>query len=247
MPLVNIKRRAEGTRHEGETFEGLDFRSMKAFRAIFKNCRFLGCKLDCADLRGVTLDGCEFRDCSMQLADLSTATVDRTTFHGCNMEQASFYGAAIQNSGFLACRMTYGETLFKDATVAGKVILARCNLHGSCLDFREVPRETLSFDDCNLWGCKISVSCAFFNARLDSRLIRQFLAVLGRASGDARIVELAGEQYPVVCRAMDGDKWDRDSTTSPATGLSPTRNSQDQTGTTQTPILQTTPMMTEGV
>jgi uncharacterized protein YjbI with pentapeptide repeats len=140
----------------------------------------------------------------MLIADLSTTVLDRVTFVDCNMEQAKLYGAEIRDSGFFRCRMAYGEALFQEAATRGKVILNRCNLHGSNLDFREVPRGTLAVENCNLWGCRISVGCTFFNATLDDRLVQQFLAILGRTSQDSRIVELAGDQYPIVCRAMDG-------------------------------------------
>jgi hypothetical protein len=52
----------------------------------------------------------------------------------------------------------------------------------------------------------MSFGCAFFNATLDDRGKRQFLALVARVSQDAAVAEMAGDEYAVVMRAMGGGK-----------------------------------------
>jgi len=207
MSLVNYKRRAEAVRFEDEVFEKLDLRSMKAFGSSWKDCSFRDCQFDLTDWRNSTFDGCTFLRCSLPLVNFSTCVFERTTFTKCNLEQASFMGSHFTGVTFAGCRMAYGDTMFQDATCKGDGLrFLDSNLHGSNLDFRQAERESLQFDGCNLWAAKLSMGCQFWNGTFDDRTVRQFLALVARAAQDPRIAELAGDQYAVVCRAMDGVK-----------------------------------------
>lgn len=206
MSLVSFKRRAEAVKFEGEVFEGIDLRSMKAFGSTFIGCTFEGCQFDLTDWRASKFERCLFRDCSMRMVNFSTSSFEDCLFAGCDLEQASFMGAHFTKGAFLKCRMAYGETLFQDATVKVELVLEDCNFHGSNMDFREVQPKALQFRNCNLWGAKMSMGCAFWAGSFDKRMVRQFLALVARASQDSLIAELAGDQYAVVCRAMDGRK-----------------------------------------
>jgi uncharacterized protein YjbI with pentapeptide repeats len=204
--LIAFKRRAEAAKFEGENFLGLDLRSMKAFGSTWTKCFFDGCELDLADLRNAKFTGCIFRNCEMRLVNFGASFFEDTKFSGCDMEQASLAGCHLRGVSFTDCRMAYGDSLFLDATVRGKVEMASCNFHGSNLDFREVDVGALAFKDCNFWSARVSLGCAFWAGQFDERAIRQFSALLARISGDPRLKEMAGEQYKVVCRAMDGRK-----------------------------------------
>ena len=240
MSLTNFKRRAEAVHYEGETFERLDLRSMKAFGSTWKDCVFQHCQMDLADWRASKFENCVFIRCSMRLVNLGTSFFDSCVFTACDMEQASFMGSHFTGQTlFETCRMAYSETLFQDATVKGMAIFRDCNLHGSGLDFREVQPGALRFEGSNLWGVKVGMACEFWNSKVDDRTVRQFLALVARVADDPRIAELAGDQYRVVQRAMDGGKaCIPASTTSPATTSTPIPNSPDQTVTTPTPILR---------
>lgn len=206
MSLVTIKRRAEGMTIEGEVFEKMDFRSMRAFAAKFIKCRFFECQMGLSDLRNSKFDDCEFIACGMQRVDFGAATIERTSFTECDLEQASFMGAYMAGVEFEDCRMCYGETLFQNVTVAERMHLKSCNFHGSSLDFREVRKDSLRFTDCNLWSAKTSFGCAFWKADFDERTMKRFIAMVARRYpvNDTRmtLIELAGEEYPVVDRAM---------------------------------------------
>lgn len=206
MSIVATKRRNEGIKMEGETYTGLDLRSMKAFGSVWTNCVFVDCQFDMADLRTTKFTGCSFLRCSMRLVNFATSFVEDSGFVTCDLEQASFMGCFLRNVTFSECRLAYGETMFQDATCKQKVEFLGCNLHGSSLDFREVEPGSLKFDDCNLWGVKVGLACAFWNGTFDDRAIRQFVALIARVSQDQRLKDLAGDQYFVVCRAMDGRK-----------------------------------------
>ena len=235
MSLLNYKRRAEGVHFEDETFDKMDLRSMKAFGSTWKNCQFRDCQIDLADWRASKFEGCSFVRCSMPLVNFATCFFESTGFSKCNLEQVSFIGSHITQVTFDTCRMAYGDTMFQDATCKGEGLLFMdCNLHGSNLDFREVEKGALRFEGCDLWGAKTSFSCHFWNGTFDERTIQHFLALVARSAQDPRIAELAGDQYAVVCRAMDGGakRWDRDSTTSRETTSSPTLSFPGQTGTT---------------
>lgn len=240
MSLLNYKRRAEAVHFEGEVFDKMDLRSMKAYGSTWKNCTFNECELDLTDWRGSRFEGCTFSRCAAQLVNFGTSFFENTHFTGCNLEQASFMGSHFREVTFNDCRMAYGETMFQDATCKGGVAFHGCNLHGSNLDFREVEPKALRFDGCNLWGVKLGMACEFWNSTVDDRTVRQFLALVARVSDDPRIAELAGDQMAVVRRAMDGRKGPciPASTTSPATTSSQIPNSPDLTVTTPTPILK---------
>lgn len=203
MSLVSIKRRAEGGVYEAETYEKMDLRSMKGFGSKFTNCLFTDTMLDLSDLRNCRFDGCTFVSCEVQRAEFSSSFFEETSFHDCNLEQTSFMGCHLAETTFSDCRMAYGETLFQNAT-AKKLRFVKCNLHGSNLDFREA--NGLSFDDSNVWGAKISLGCAFWNADFDERTCRRFVAMVARVYPDletkSKLIDLAGDQYPVVERAM---------------------------------------------
>ena len=205
MPsLTNWKRRAESVHFEGETFEKLDLRSMKAFGSQWKDCLFVDCRFDLTDWRASKFEACGFKDCNMPLVNFATSFFDGCQFHSCNLEQASFMGSHFRDSIFRFSRMVYGDTMFQDVTAKGDVRFMGCNLHGSNLDFREVEPKALRFEDCNLWGVKVGMACEFWNSSVDDRTVRQFLALVARVSDDPRIAELAGDQMAVVQRAMDG-------------------------------------------
>ena len=206
MSLVAIKRRAEAVKYEGERFERLDLRSMKGFGSSFTSCLFEDCQFDLADLRTAKFTDCSFHRCSMRLANFAMATFEDSSFIACDLEQASFLGGYFRATLFSECRLCYGDTMFQDATVKGRLEFSDCNLHGSSLDFREVEPGSLKVMGCNLWSAKVSLGCAFWNGVFDDRSIRQFVALIARVSQDAGLKEIAGEQYGVVCRAMDGRK-----------------------------------------
>jgi uncharacterized protein YjbI with pentapeptide repeats len=202
MPLVAYKRRAEGVTFEDQTFEGQDLRSMKAFGSVWRRCTFSKCKLSLADFRTSRFEDVAFVDCEMPLANFSTSIFEKVVFGGTNLEQASFMGSQFRTVSFLKCRMAYGETLFQDVTVKDSLYMMACNFHGSSLDFREVDKGALRFDDCNLWGAKVALGCAFWRGSFDEKAIRQFLALVANAAQDSDIARLAGDQYAVVARAM---------------------------------------------
>jgi uncharacterized protein YjbI with pentapeptide repeats len=214
MSLTAWKRRAEACHFEGESFEGLDLRSMKAFGSTFKDCSFRDCQFDLADWRASKFDGCMFVRCKLPLVNFATSFFEESCFVDCNLEQASFMGSQFRDVMFTDCRLAYGDTMFLDVTVKEAAVFLRCNLHGSNLNFREVGPKTLRFDTCNLWGVVLSMNCAFWDCTLDERTVKQFLALIARVAQDERIAELAGDQYAVVCRAMDGNKVNEKATTS---------------------------------
>ncbi len=204
MSLVNYKRRAEAVKFEDQVFERLDLRSMKAFGSTWTRCKFNGCQMDLTDWRASKFEDCEFDACEMRLVNFATSFFEDCLFYACNLEQASFMGSHFRKTDFDHCRMAYGDTLFQDATVKEQMRLVNCNLHGSNLDFRQVEPKAFSADFCNLWGAKISMGCAFWEGSFDPRTVRQFLALVARVADDPRIAELAGKEYAVVQRAMDG-------------------------------------------
>ena len=234
MSLTNFKRRAEAVHYEGETFERLDLRSMKAFGSTWKDCTFRHCQMDLADWRASKFENCVFIRCQMRLLDFSVSFFESCVFTGCDMEKASLMGCHFTGQTlFETCRMAYCDTLFQDATVKGMAIFRDCNLHGSSLDFRQVEPGALRFEGSNLWGVKVGMACEFWNSKVDDRTVRQFLALVARVADDPRIAELAGDQYRVVQRAMDGGKaCIPASTTSPATTSTPILNSRAQTAST---------------
>ena len=206
VSLVSVKRRAEGLKYEDETFTKLDLRSMKAFGSGWTNCSFVECHFDLADLRSSKFTDCTFQNCSLRLVNFGASFFDETKFFDCDMEQASFIGSQFRGGTFDGCRMAYGETMFLDTTLRGKVVFSVCNFHGSNMDFREVEPGALNFSDCNFWGARVSLGCAFWLGHFDHRAIQQFVALMARASQDQRLKEYAGDQYGVVSRAMDGQK-----------------------------------------
>jgi uncharacterized protein YjbI with pentapeptide repeats len=202
MGLVNFKRRAEAAKFEGDTFEGLDLRSMKAFGAQFNDCVFRDCKLDLSDLRTARFENCVFLMCSVRLVNFGTAFFDTTEFDGCDLEQTSFRGSHFTRVSFSNCRMAYGEDMFQDVTVKVRLAFEHCNLHGSNLDFREVDGGALSFLDSNCWGAKVSLGCAIWNAKVDERMQQQLIALVSRVRPHATLDSLAGDQKAVVDRLM---------------------------------------------
>jgi uncharacterized protein YjbI with pentapeptide repeats len=206
MGLVNFKRRAEAAKFEGDTFEGLDLRSMKAFGSQWTGCTFRDCKLDLADLRTARFENCVFLLCSVRLVNFGTCFLDNTRFEDCDLEQTSFQGSHFSKVEFVNCRMAYGETMFQDVTVRNRLSLEGCNLHGSSLDFREVEPYTLSLEGCNCWGAKISLGCAIFNGKVDERTQKQFIALVARLRPNPALDELAGDQKAVVDRLVGGQK-----------------------------------------
>lgn len=204
MSLLNFKRRAEAVKFESEVFEKMDLRSMKAFGSTWTACSFVDCDMDLTDFRASKFERTTFQNCSVRMVNFATGFFEDCLFLDCDLEQTSFMGAHFRDGGFKDSRMAYGETMFQDATMKGRIRFEGCNLHGSNLDFREVAPKSLSFERCNLWGIKVSMGCAFWDATFDDRNIRQFLALVGRAAENPAIADLAGDQYAVVCRAMDG-------------------------------------------
>lgn len=202
MGLVNYKRRAEAAKFEGETFEGLDLRSMKAFGSQWIGCTFRDCKLDLSDLRTARFDNCVFLMCSIKLVNFATCFFDTTRFEECDLEQTSFRGSHFSKVEFAGCRMAYGDEMFQDATVKVRLAFDGCNLHGSNLDFREVEGGALSFVGSNCWGAKVSLGCAVFNAKVDERMQQQLIALVGRVRENSTLDALAGEQKAVVDRLM---------------------------------------------
>jgi uncharacterized protein YjbI with pentapeptide repeats len=202
MGLAAFKRRAEAAKFEGETFEGLDLRSMKAFGSQWKDCVFRDCKFDLSDLRNTRFEGCLFLMCSIRLVNFTTSFFEGTQFDDCDLEQTSFRGSHFTRGGFSNCRMAYGDEMFQDATVKVRLAFERCNLHGSNLDFREVEFDALSFAETNCWGAKVSLGCAVWNAKVDERMQKQFLALVGRVRDNPAVDALAGEQKAIVDRLM---------------------------------------------
>jgi len=207
VSLLAIKRRAEAMPFEDESYEGLDLRSMKAFGAKFIKCSFTETPLDLSDVRSTRFDGCTFLRCSIQRVDFSASVLEGCAFEDCDLEQSSFMGAHLNDVTFLNCRMAYGDTMFQGATVKRGVSFTKCNLHGSNLDFRVAEPGGLSFDDCQLWGAKAALGCAFWNAHFDEKACQRFVAMLARIypSNDMRVrlMEIAGVEYKVVNRAMN--------------------------------------------
>ena len=206
MSLLKIKRRAESTIFEEETFSGLDLRSMKAFGARFTNCIFHECQMDLSDLRTSRIDGCLFDRCALSKVDFSTSFVERSRFVDCNLEQASFMGCFINDVDYESCRMAYGETMFLNATAKSNLGFVKCNLHGSNLDLREAEPGVLRFEDTNLWGARVGLGCAFWNGEFDEVTCRRFIAMVARVYPEknlkAQLIAFAGDQYPVVERVM---------------------------------------------
>ncbi len=217
MPLTAYKRRAEAIKMEDQVFHQLDLRSMKAFGSTWTDCSFVDCQMDLSDIRASKFERVLFHNCTLRMVNFATSFFEDCLFRDCDLEQASFMGSQFRGGSFKGCRMAYGETLFQDATAKGELVFEDCNLHGSSLDFREVEPGALTFTRSNLWNAKMSMGCAIWNGSFDERLVKQFLALVARVSGDPEIVALAGDQYPVVCRAMEGRKVCRESTTSQET------------------------------
>ncbi len=206
MSLVAIKRRAEGMVYEGEIYERLDLRSMKAFGAKFVKCAFRECKMDLSDLRNGRFEGCTFLHCDMQRVDFSTSSFASIIFEDCDLEQSSFSGCHLNDVDFKDCRMAYAETLFQGATAFSNVSFEKCNLHSSNLDFRQAEPGTLRFIESNLWGAKMAFGCAVWQAEFDEKTCQRFVAMVARVypENDTRVklMEIAGDQYAVVDRAM---------------------------------------------
>jgi uncharacterized protein YjbI with pentapeptide repeats len=210
VSLIQIKSRAEGVKYEGDRFEVLDLRSMKAFGSVWTDCVFEDCQFDLADFRTAKFTNCVFRQCDMRLVNFSASFFENTKFVNCDLEQASFSGAHFHDGLFNECRLSYGEDMFLNATVKGKVEFYACNFHGSNLCFREVDPGAMKFLHCNFWGARIAMGCAFWTAHFDERTVKQFVALIARASQDEKLKDYAGDQYGVVARAMDGRKGQRE-------------------------------------
>lgn len=195
MPsLVSQKRRAQGWRSEGETFERSDLRSLDAPLSRWIRPTFRAAKLGLANLTGAYLEGAVFTDCEMPLANFTGATISGMRLHGCDLEQARFNGAVIKDAVFDCCRMAY-------SSLAGATLVncrfARCSLHGADLDIIESAR--LVFEDSNLWGAKVAIGCGVFNAEFDERTCNYFAAMLARIHPGRReagmLRAVAGEYY----------------------------------------------------
>jgi hypothetical protein len=234
VQVTKWKRRAEAIKVESEKLEKLDLRSMKAFGSTWAYCTFRSCRFDLVDWRASKFEDCHFIDCDMRLANFSTSFFEECRFQNCDLEQASFMGSQFRDVSFDDCRMAYGDTMFQDATAKHGLEFHRCNLHGSNLDFRQVESKALRFNRCNLWSAKMSMGCAVWNGTFDDRTVKQFLALVARVSGDPLIARMAGKEYPVVCRAMDGRRTlcAPDSANGKPITSTPILSFPDQTGTT---------------
>lgn len=206
MSFLKIKRRAEGMSYEDEEYVGADLRSARAFGAKFTRCVFRDSKMGLSDFRNCRFDSCTFELCDLGKTDFSTSFFEGISFRDCDLEQASFLGSYMNETTFTDCRMAYGETMFSAATARRGVVFTRCNLHGSNLDFRQSQDGALAFDDCNLWGAKASFGCAFWRSEFDEKTCQRFLGMLARIYPDtqtrATLMQMAGNQYPVVDRVM---------------------------------------------
>lgn len=210
MSLVALKRRAEGMAYEDEVFDRIDLRSTRAFGGKFTKCTFMGCKMALSDFRNCRFDGCTFEECDLGKTDFFTANLVGCAFKSCDLEQASFMGAYLDDVSFADCRMAYSETLFQNATVRRRAHFYRCNFHGSSLDFRQVESGALKMIDCNLWSAKTSFGCAFWQGEFDEKTCQRFLSLVARVYpvNDVRVklMSMAGDQYPVVNRAVNVGK-----------------------------------------
>ena len=213
MPLLNYKRRAEGVKFEGETFSGLDLRSMKAFGSTWRGCVFKDCKLDLTDWRASRFVECTFVSCSMNLINFATSFIEDCVFSMCEMEQASFMGCQLSNVSFFHSRMAYGETMFQDVTGRVSVEFHDCNLHGSNLDFREMEPGCLYLKNCNLTNVRVSMGCAFFAATFDEETAQKMLSLVAyrypNPETRRKLIDMAGTEYPVVERAMGCNQTSR--------------------------------------
>ena len=238
MPLTNYKRRAEGVKFEGETFSGLDLRSMKAFGSTWKNCVFKDCKLDLTDWRGSRFVETTFVSCSMNLVNFATSFIEDCVFSTCELEQASFIGSQLSRVSFYHSRMAYGEVMFQDVTGRVLVDFHFCNLHGSNLDFREMEPGCLEFNCCNLTNIRLSMGCAFFAAKFDEDTAQKLLSLVAYRYPNpdvrAKLISLAGQEYQTVERAMSC------SPTSQSPKREPSLSMTTPSGESATPILSFT-------
>src|SRR5512135_1445118 len=100
MSLTAFKRRAEAVKFEGEDFDHLDLRSIKAFGSTWTDCTFRGCQFDLADWRSSKFERCHFTGGSGQLANFAASSFEDCMIVGINLEQASFAGSLFRNVTF---------------------------------------------------------------------------------------------------------------------------------------------------
>lgn len=203
MSLQGMKRRAQGSRLVGESYKGLDLRSMSAYSSVWIDVRFDDCKMQLADMSGSTLTNVTFESCRIPLGNFSRATLENVRFVYCDIEQGVFAGAVLKDAVFDNCRLAYST--FQAATVRFACFLDS-NLHGADLDYIECNEAR--YPGSNLWGVKAAFGCAFYNGSFDDDQIGLFAAMLARlknSMGSTRIVtldELAAPKMAVVERLM---------------------------------------------
>jgi Pentapeptide repeats (9 copies) len=200
--LLRMRRKAQGWIAKGDTFVGEDLRSLSAFQSQFADCSFEDCKLGLADFTGARLYQTAFRSCSMPLSSFRGAILDSVSFIDCDIEQGAFTGAVLRDVRFFNCRMSYANLA---ATTLRTADFRDVNFHGADLDLLEA--HGVSFLGCDLWGVKVGMACAVWNAKFDERAAGYFAAMLARVhpNEEARekLISVAGRMaVKVVDRLM---------------------------------------------
>jgi len=200
-----MKRRVQGQKFEGQTYDALDLSSMQGFGTSWVGCRFISCDLAGSDLRNSNFDSCHFFECDLMLANFSGGSQLRhVTFEGCRMKQSVFAGVhPIDDVSFRACQLHYSS--FLDSTVRS-ISFLDSNLHGADLRFIECAEA--EFQRSVLWNASVQLGCQFLGTQntFDSRSADLFVGMVARLHPSeekrAILAEIAGEEMRVVERLM---------------------------------------------
>jgi uncharacterized protein YjbI with pentapeptide repeats len=177
------RRRLFGKEFTDEIVRG-DFRCAVAYNCKFNNIRFVECQMGSANFRGSSFVGCVFENCRLDQADLRASFKD-CVFDGCTLDMASFCGAVLVGTRFSGGRAEYANFSF----ALLQDVVFDCQLHGADLTFDQA--FNVDYGDSNVWGAKITVSCAqFAGAKLSERQLKLFAGLLGQTVGNDDIREV---------------------------------------------------------
>ena len=140
----NLSLEPAGTLVEGETFADVDVTGM-AHLELYK-CRFVGCRLPEASLRGVVFESCEFVDCDLSRLRFGDSSLRNVLFTNCKLLGVDF-GRAADNPElrFEGCLLRYA--VFDGVNLRGTTF-ADCQIQEAT--FVEADLQEASFAGCDL-------------------------------------------------------------------------------------------------
>ena len=206
MSMTLGKRRMQGHRYDGETFENLDLSSLDAFESVWVGCTFTNCDMTLGNMQRVELSGCTFQDCDMRAVNFMGAKIRQVRFDSCDLRQSAFAGVTpLDRVVFQSCRLQYAS--FYNSTARDSEFL-EANLHGADLRFIEATR--MKYAGSNLWGAYVQLGCQFLRSEFDERQCDLFTGMVARRQPNEEkrklLTDIAGISAKVVDRLMATDE-----------------------------------------